>query len=153
RGHPQPLRHHGQPLRLLLRRPRRPGRSDLADRRPRRDAVATVGPPGLLPRYDGQSLLNVPASICAALGAAVEPLPPPLDAAILPPALLDGVRAVVLLVVDGLGRGQLDAAIAGGQAPTLAGLAVRATAGDAEVACATISSVFPSSTMPALSTL
>jgi type I phosphodiesterase/nucleotide pyrophosphatase len=117
---------------------------------------ADADPPsraGLLPLYDGQSLLNVAASICSALGALDERLPPSLDAAILPPALLHGVRAVLLLVVDGLGRGQLDAAIEQGQAPTLAALAARAAAGDEQVASATITSVFPSSTIPALATL
>src|SRR5581483_8457659 len=80
-------------------------------------------------------------------------LAPPLEAAALPPERLDGVRAVVLLVVDCLGRWQLDRALAGGEAPTLAGLVARAADGDPAVSLATITSVFPASTVPALTTL
>ena len=106
-----------------------------------------------MPLYGGQSLLNVPGSICAALGVSTAGLGPPLEAGVLPPAMLGGVRSVVLLVVDGLGRWQLDGAIARGQAPTLAGLATEAAAGSPRVSLATITSVFPSSTVPALTTL
>jgi hypothetical protein len=108
---------------------------------------------GVRPRYEGQSLLNVPASIAAALGAPGAVPAPPLDPAVLPPAMLDGVAAVVLLVVDGLGRWQLEAAIAAGDAPALGALAGRAAGGAPEVALASITSVVPSSTVPALTTL
>jgi hypothetical protein len=107
----------------------------------------------ILPRYGGQSLLNLPASICAVFGASLDGLAPALDAAVLPPTLLDGVRDVLLLVVDGLGCWQLDGVIDGREVPTLAALAARAVAGDKRVSLATITSVFPSSTMPALATL
>lgn len=106
----------------------------------------------VMPAYGGQSLLNLPASICRALGAPPDNLAAPLDEGVLPAAVLDGVRAVVLLVVDGLGRAQLDAAIAAGDAPTLDRLAGRA-GGGAEVSLATLTSVFPSSTIPALATI
>jgi hypothetical protein len=109
--------------------------------------------PELRPRYDGQSLLNVPASIAAALGAPDRELGPVLTPAVLPPALVDGVSAVILMVVDGLGRWQLEAGLASGDLPTLAGLAGRAAAGADDVALASITSVFPSSTIPALTTL
>ena len=120
------------------------------------DALAGTGPEPSLPvppRYDGRSLLNLPATICAVLGAPTTGLAPALDSTLLPPAMLRGVNAVFLLVVDGLGRWQLDAAIAGGDAPTLAGLAARASDGAGDAALATITSVFPSSTVPALATL
>jgi hypothetical protein len=109
---------------------------------------ANSAPARILPRYDGRSLLNLPASIAAVLGASTDGLAPTLDPPVLPTALLDGVRAVVLVVVDGLGRLQLDTAIAGGDAPTLAALAA-----DHRSSLATITSVFPSSTIPALTTL
>jgi hypothetical protein len=109
--------------------------------------------PHVFPRYDGQSLLNVPASICGLLGGPSDGLAPTLDEVVLPPALLAGVRAVALLVIDGLGRWQLDQAIEQDQAPTFAGLAARAVGGDPTVSLSTITSVFPSSTMPALATL
>lgn len=114
------------------------------------DRAVTDGP--ILPRYAGQSLLNVPASVCAALGVPTAGLPPALDAAVLPPALLDGVRAVCLLIVDGLGRQQLDAALGAGDAPTISGLRDGQSFGSA-AHDATITSVVPSSTMPALATL
>ena len=107
----------------------------------------------VLPRYGGESLLNVPATICRALGAPTTGLAPPLDGTVLPPALLEGVSVVLLLIVDGLGREQLGRAIDDGAAPTLAELVTRASSGDADVSAATITSVFPPSTMPALATL
>lgn len=116
------------------------------------DAADPDGP-AILPRYDGRSLLNLPASICAMFGASLDGLAPALDAAVLPPTLLDGVRDVLLLVVDGLGRWQLDGVIDDREVPTLAALAARAASGDQRVSLATITSVFPSATMPALATL
>src|SRR5215470_14878082 len=83
----------------------------------------------ILPRYGGQSLLNLPASICRTLDVPAHDLAPALDPALLPPAMLDGIRAVLLLVVDGLGRWQLDRAVAAGDASTLAGIAARVQAG------------------------
>jgi len=107
----------------------------------------------ILPRYDGQSLLNLAPSICEALGVSTSGLAAPLDEAVLAPELADGVRAVLLLVVDGLGRWQLDAAVGAGDAPTFAQLYEQAAGGSDTVSLSTITSVFPSSTMPALGTL
>src|SRR5262249_51585578 len=79
-----------------------------------------------------------------------------LDSALLPPAMLDGVTAVLLLVVDGLGHWQLDRAVAAGDAPTFAEIAARAQAGSplaGEFVSATVTSLFPSSTIPVLTTL
>lgn len=87
----------------------------------------------ILPRYDGRSILNLPASICAALGAPTTALAPALDATALPGAMLQGVAAVLMLVVDGLGCWQLEAAITSGDAPALAALAERARRGADDV--------------------
>src|SRR5262245_47883091 len=112
------------------------------------ESGALSGP--IVPRYGGQSLLNLPASICQALGVPARDLAPVLDPALLPPAMLDGVAAVLLLVVDGLGRWQVDRAVAAGDAPMLARIAERAQVqgrpapGDATFG--TVTSLFPSST-------
>jgi hypothetical protein len=105
------------------------------------------------PRLDGQSLLNLPRTVAEALGAPGDGLAPPVAPDALPPALLEGVRAVLLLVVDGLGQWQLEAGLRAGDAPALAGLLDRARRGAPGVSAATITSVFPSSTVPALTTL
>jgi predicted AlkP superfamily pyrophosphatase or phosphodiesterase len=115
-------------------------------------AIPDDGGPAL-PRYDGRSVLNIPASICTALGAAQTDLAPVLDPTVLPRAMLEGVTAVLLLVVDGLGSGQLDAATASDAAPTLATLAERVRHGVDDAAFASVTTVFPSSTIPALTTL
>lgn len=115
----------------------------------------------VLPRYDGGSILNVPATICAALGVPPPIDAPPLDASIVPPALLEGVTAVVLLVVDGLGWNLLQSFLYSdeyGERRTVGELMFRpwldaAKRGESWVSAAPITSVFPSSTMPALATL
>ena len=114
----------------------------------------------ILPRYDGRSILNVPASVCAALGVPPPTDAPPLDPAVLPPAMLQGVSAVILLVVDGLGWDLLQYAVYGEEYEydVVGELALRpwleaAKQGSPDVAVAEITSVFPSSTMPALATL
>ena len=62
--------------------------------------------PGFVaPRYDGRGIANVPATILRAFG--VTDTHPGLDEAALPPALLDGVRRIVCLIVDALGYRQL----------------------------------------------
>lgn len=115
---------------------------------------APVGPgERVRPRPDGASLLNLPRSVCEALGVPGDGLPPPLAPDALPPALLDDVQAVLLLVVDGLGQWQLEASLQAGDAPTLARLLDRARGGAPDASAAAITSVFPSSTVPALTTL
>jgi hypothetical protein len=106
----------------------------------------------VFPRYEGYSLLNLPPSVCRAFGVPAHGLASPLDASVLPPRLLEDVRTVILLVVDGLGRQQLDDALRDGAAPFLAELSDRAVTSD-DVTLSTITSVFPSSTMPALATI
>jgi hypothetical protein len=106
----------------------------------------------VFPRYQGRSLLNLPPSVCHAFGVPAHGLAAPLVASVLPPRLLEGVTTVILLVVDGLGRQQLDDALREGDAPFLADLRDRAATSD-DVTLSTITSVFPSSTMPALATI
>ena len=65
----------------------------LADRLRARGAVP--------PDYAGRGLLSVPATVLAAFGARTADDPPPL--AQLDPALLDGVRQIVVVLADGLG--------------------------------------------------
>src|SRR6266480_2126402 len=68
--------------------------------------------PGFVaPRYDGRGIANVPAAILRAFG--VTDTHPGLDEAALPPALLDGVRRIVCLIVDALGYRQLLDELAG----------------------------------------
>lgn len=115
----------------------------------------------ILPRYDGRSIVNVPATICAALGVPPPTDAPPLDPSILPPAMLDGVSAVVLLLVDGLGWDLLQTILFGtewNEEDTVGELALvpwvlAARRGEPWAVAAQITSVFPSSTMPALATL
>src|SRR6476646_2624799 len=97
--------------------------------------------------YRGRGLVNLGATVCLALGGADDGLAPPLVAVALPLALLKGAETVVLVVIDGLGYGQLEAGIAAGDAPTLGRLVERAQGGDGHLAA--ITSVFPSATMAA----
>ncbi len=54
------------------------------------------------PRYEGFSVGNIPATVARLLGARPRRLLPPLRADLLD-GLTDGVRRIVLLLVDGLG--------------------------------------------------
>jgi len=59
-----------------------------------------LGPRAVIPAYDGLSILNLPASLCRWLGA--EPLPhPPLVVPALDD-LADGIRQVVVVLIDAL---------------------------------------------------
>ena len=108
----------------------------------------------VLPGYeDGHGLANVVPTLLDLLAGSGDPLPP-LAADVLPRGFRDGARAVLLLLVDGLGYDQLRRAVKLGHAPNLARLA----AGDApspslRVSLAPITSVFPSTTVAALTTL
>jgi type I phosphodiesterase/nucleotide pyrophosphatase len=109
-----------------------------------------LGPGWVLPSYDGRGLANVPGTVLAALGASGGGEPPPLRD--LDPALLDGVRQVVVVLVDGLGMWQLDRMTSRGDLPFLASLVERARRRDgAQLLEAT--SVFPSTTAAAITTL
>jgi hypothetical protein len=68
-------------------------------------AAPAVGPGMVAPRYDGWGIANVAPSILGAFGIADEH--PGLDEAALPPAMLAGVRRIVVLIVDAFGWRQL----------------------------------------------
>jgi hypothetical protein len=94
------------------------------------------------PDYTGGSILNLVASIAAHFGVATGH--PPLRET-LP---FEGHNAVILLIVDALGHGQLRRHLADGDMPFLA---ARLNSGEATLGAAT--SVFPSTTAAALSAL
>ncbi|MGH2451837.1 MAG: alkaline phosphatase family protein [Candidatus Limnocylindria bacterium] len=104
----------------------------------------------LLPDYAGRGLANVPATVTHILGAWREGDLPAL--ADLDPALRDGVRAVVVVLADGLGAGQLERLVAGGEMPFIASVLERARRGDA-AQLLEITSVFPSTTAAAIATM
>lgn len=90
--------------------------------------------------------MNLAASVLHRFG--VRPEWPILAPEALPGGLLDGARAVVLLVVDAFGRIQMDRALAGGCMPNLAALLHRSGTADS-----TLTSVFPSTTVAAFTSL
>jgi hypothetical protein len=96
----------------------------------------------VLPDYDGGSLVNLASAILDAFGALGPDDPPPIRG--LDGAALRESAALVLILVDGLGESQLSRGIAAGRAPHLARLAGES---------ATVTSVFPSSTVCALGSL
>lgn len=113
-----------------------------------RDRLAADG--WILPDYAGGGLANIPGTVLATLGAREERDIAPLEG--LDPALSDGVRAVVVVLADGLGLGQLERLSARGETPFLASVLERARAHrGAQLLEAT--SVFPSTTAAAITTL
>jgi predicted AlkP superfamily pyrophosphatase or phosphodiesterase len=108
-------------------------------------AAPAVAPGFVAPRYDGRGIANVAPTILRAFGVAHEH--PGLDAATLPPALLDGVRRVVALIVDAFGWTQLHEELA--RQPDLFLWRLIRREG---VAFAPLTSVFPSTTVNALTT-
>jgi hypothetical protein len=102
------------------------------------------------PRYDGHGLGNLPARICRILGADPDGMLPGLVDALLPERFTHGIRSIVLVLADGLGASQLQRAVEAGIAPRLASLG---RDGDSTTWAATLTSVFPSSTVPALTSL
>ncbi len=102
------------------------------------------------PDYEGGSLLNVAATVLDVLGVRDETDPPPLRG--LDPALLQGVRQVVLVLADGLGSGQLEAVSGSGDVPFITRLLERARRrAGAQLLEAT--TIFPSTTAAAITTL
>jgi len=101
----------------------------------------------VLPDYDGGSNASLPASITTAFdvppGGAGPALLPPLRRELLDSSLIAGARVIVLLVLDGLGRLRLDEALADGRVTGL---------GTSQHA-ATLTTVFPSTTAAALTSL
>ena len=108
-------------------------------------AAPAPAPGFVAPRYDGWGIANVAPTILRAFGIADEH--PPLDPAVLPPALLDGVRRIVVLIVDAFGWLQLHDELRRQPDLYLGQLIAREG-----VAFAPLTSVFPSTTVNALTT-
>lgn len=119
-----------------------PAPNDLADNLL---AAPAVAPGFVAPRYDGWGIANVAPTILRAFGVADEH--PGLDSAVLPPALLDGVRRIVVLIVDAFGWLQLHDELR--RQPDLY---LGQLVGREGVAFAPLTSVFPSTTVNALTT-
>lgn len=103
-----------------------------------------------LPDYDGGGLVNVAATVLDLCGARGDADPPPLRG--IDPALLDGVRTVLLVLGDGLGSDQLQRLARAGDVPFLARILDRAARHDsAQLIDAT--TIFPSTTAAAVTTL
>jgi hypothetical protein len=104
----------------------------------------------VLPDYDGGGLLNVAGTVLDLCGARRPADPPPLRG--IDPALLRGVRTVLLVLCDGLGSDQLRRLAAAGDVPFLSRILDRAARGDAaQLIDAT--TIFPSTTAAAITTL
>jgi hypothetical protein len=103
-----------------------------------------------LPDYDGGGLVNVAATVLELCGARGAADPPPLRG--IEPALLEGVRNVLLVLCDGLGSDQLQRLAKAGDTPFLSRILDRAARGDAaQLIDAT--TIFPSTTAAAVTTL
>ena len=102
------------------------------------------------PDYDGGGLVNLAATVLDLCGARGPDDPPPLRG--VTPALLEGVRNVVVVLSDGLGSDQLKRLANGGDVPFLARILDRAARGDAaQLIDAT--TIFPSTTAAAITTI
>jgi predicted AlkP superfamily pyrophosphatase or phosphodiesterase len=101
------------------------------------DASLATSAHACLPDYAGGSIVNLVASLMDALGATDRSVPPLSNRTV--PALLKGRGRIVLLVVDGMGQAQLAGSTWRG--------ALR------EHACGTLTSVFPSTTATAITSL
>jgi Type I phosphodiesterase / nucleotide pyrophosphatase len=104
------------------------------------------------PDFAGRGLASVASTVLRVLTGA-RPRLPGLDASVLPDRLSGGVRALVVVLADGLGHLQLEREIAHGNAPTLSGLLRRAADNDPCITYAPITSVFPTTTVAALGSL
>lgn len=136
-----------EPALLPSRDPMQPWPSDLP-------AFEAEGERFVQPRYDGLGLANLgPTILRQLLGRDPGLSLPPLAPAALPPALTQGVQAVVLLVADGLGHLQLVREMARGNAPTFTRLLQAAERSDEGIHYATLTSVFPTTTVAALGSL
>jgi hypothetical protein len=124
-----------------------PDAIEAALRRKQPPALAGRLPPGefVLPDYDGLSLANVPATVAALLSGELPGACPPLRSELWR-GWADGVRRVILLLVDALGYLQLREAMARGDVPAWNRLAERG-------ALFPITTIFPSTTNAVLTTL
>src|SRR5260221_9122889 len=104
----------------------------------------------VLPEYDGGGLLNVAGTVLDLCDARRPQDPPPLRG--IDPALLRGVRTVVLVLCDGLGSDQLKRLAQAGDVPFLARILQRAKRGDA-AQLIDPTTIFPSTTAAAITTI
>jgi hypothetical protein len=102
------------------------------------------------PDYVGGGLANLAPTVISLLAPSASNGLPPFSEALLPKRLTEGVRNVVVVIADGLGHNQLQREIAAGNAPRLAELLARATAGNSELHYGPMTSVFPTTTVAAL---
>jgi len=103
-----------------------------------------------LPDYDGGGLVNIASTVLELCGARTPADPPPLRG--IEPALLEGVRNVVVVLCDGLGSDQLQRLATAGDVPFLARILQRAAKHDAaQLIDAT--TIFPSTTAAAVTTM
>src|SRR5690606_34525151 len=101
-------------------------------------------PTWVRPSYDGYGVVNLPWTVLDILGAPVEGTP--LAPELVPASLRDGVRVVVLIVVDALAYFQLREGMRAGDTPVLARVWEEGTA-------FALTSTFPSTTVAALTAL
>jgi hypothetical protein len=104
----------------------------------------------LPPDYDGGGLVNVAATVLELCGARGPADPPPLRG--VDPALLAGVRNVVVILCDGLGSDQLQRLTSSGDVPFLERIIARAAKHDAAQLIDALT-IFPSTTAAAITTL
>jgi predicted AlkP superfamily pyrophosphatase or phosphodiesterase len=97
-------------------------------------------PDWTLPHYAGGSILNLASSLSRHFGVTTK------HPVLRSPPQLEGAETVVLLIVDGLGQWQLEKHVAEGDAPNLKALLEHAQH-------RTITSVFPSTTMAAMTSI
>jgi hypothetical protein len=103
-----------------------------------------------LPDYDGGGLVNVASTVLELCGARGPQDPPPLRG--IEPALLEGVRSILVVLCDGLGSDQLQRLAKAGDTPFLARILERAARHDAaQLIDAT--TIFPSTTAAAVTTM
>jgi predicted AlkP superfamily pyrophosphatase or phosphodiesterase len=103
-----------------------------------------------LPRYDGQSTVNLISTLLMQFGVQAMPLRP-LEQELLPTGLFVGVKHVVFVVVDALGYHQLAQYIDSGSMPHVQNLIKRVNQGAG--AFFPLTTVFPSTTAAALTSL
>lgn len=106
---------------------------------------ALIPAPFVVPRYDGRSIANIPATFGALWGVRLGTLPP-LESALWQPLLGDGVDRVLFLLLDAVGWERMNRALARDE-PTAHWL--EETGGIVEP----ITSIFPSTTTAALTTI
>ncbi|MBI4864314.1 MAG: alkaline phosphatase family protein [Candidatus Riflebacteria bacterium] len=101
------------------------------------------------PDYDGFGLGNIPAWLCEIAEVPWDGMLPPLAATVRPVWKASEIRTVIVFLADAMGERMLLEGLKAGRAPCLASL----VAGERSGWTTRLTSVFPSSTVPALTTL